>query len=130
MTNEETMKERIDRLEYYIHVLKNYISVDRERFLLWDWAVSQRLNEQEFNNITDYLKSIANKMEESDCEDDYPTIEQFVAKINNMVYQELRDSRKIIVDRIFFEGLFNGLIRIGKDKFDKLITYYSILKNR
>ncbi|GAC42569.1 DUF1878 family protein [Paenibacillus popilliae] len=131
--NQELLEERVERLEYYINLLRNCTFViesdNLERFMLWDWVMSHRLNRQEVDSILDYVKSIAKQMKESDHEDDYPTVEQFATTIKSMVYQELRDDQKIIVDRGFFMGLFHGLLRIGKYKFEKLVTYYSSLKD-
>lgn len=51
----KSLEEKIDRLEYYIDLLRDYI-VDQEKFILWEWAISNRLNRDEVRSIIEIPK--------------------------------------------------------------------------
>lgn len=107
----ETNEERIQRLEYYIHQLRDYI-VAPEKFLLWDWSISQRLNQGEIRSLISLAKDFDQKMKDS-TEDQYPSLESFCLRIKELVYQGDRDGITIFVDNLFLKGFLNGLVSMG-----------------
>lgn len=55
MNKVETQEERIDRLELYVHLLRQLI-IDQEEYSLWDWAMVNQLNNQQLHSIQQILK--------------------------------------------------------------------------
>ncbi|KGX85788.1 hypothetical protein [Pontibacillus litoralis] len=55
MNNVETQEERIDRLELYVHLLRQLI-IDQEEYSLWDWVMVNQLNNQQLHSIQQILK--------------------------------------------------------------------------
>lgn len=49
--NQETVEERLDRLEYYIHLLRRYTLIDPDRFILWDCSPAFLLKGLRFCSI-------------------------------------------------------------------------------
>lgn len=56
MNTLETQEERIDRLELYVHLLRQLV-IDQEEYSLWDWAMVNQLNNQQLHSIQQILKN-------------------------------------------------------------------------
>lgn len=64
MSKHESLEEKVERLEYYIDLLRDFI-VDQEHFMLWDWAISNRLNQHQVRSIIDFSKSFNEQIKTS-----------------------------------------------------------------
>lgn len=68
MNNEERiikLEEKVNRLEYYIDLLRDY-ATDPETFLLWDWAISRRLTHEQVRKIISKSQEFNKRIKESD----------------------------------------------------------------
>lgn len=55
MVASETQEERIDRLELYVHLLRQFI-IDQEEYSLWEWVMINNLNNEQLHGIQQILK--------------------------------------------------------------------------
>lgn len=116
----ETLEEKVDRLEHYIHQLRDYI-VAPDRFILWDWSMSHRLNQKEIRDLVSLSKEFDRRMQESD-EEQYPSLEEFRSRIGEIVYTGERDGITVVVNDLFLISFLNGLVSMGP--FKTLTGYY------
>ncbi len=68
MNNEERiikLEDTVNRLEYYIDLLRDY-ATDPETFLLWDWAISKRLNREQVRKIISKSQEFNKRIKELD----------------------------------------------------------------
>lgn len=126
-SSNETLEEKVERLEYYIHQLRDYI-VAPDRFRLWDWSMSHRLNQVETRGLIDLAKEFNQKMKEI-SEEDYSTIDELKSRVSDIVYQDSREGFQVIVDNTFLTQYLEALVQFGPFKI--FTTYYlGILKNK
>ncbi|GFR37040.1 hypothetical protein PRECH8_03360 [Insulibacter thermoxylanivorax] len=80
----ETLEEKVERLEYYIDLLRDYI-VDQEHFIFWDWAISHRLNREEVRAIIDVAKEYNMKLLHSNEDNQDLSLEAFTEEIKKIL---------------------------------------------
>lgn len=110
----ETLEEKVDRLEHYIHQLRDYI-VAPDRFALWDWSMSNRLNQTEIRGLISLAKELDTKMSEMD-EEDYPTLDELKSKIEEITYEGEREGFIIEVNELFLKSFLQNLSKMGPFK--------------
>ena len=54
MKNEDLTK-KVERLEFYIHLLRDF-SVDPEAYVLWDYIMTEEIDEEQAEQLMDILK--------------------------------------------------------------------------
>src|SRR5690606_22970292 len=86
------LEEKVSRLEYYIDLLRDY-ATDPETFLLWDWAISKRLNREQVRGIISKSQEFNKRIKESD---NPPKFEEYRAEIEKILL--LQADFKIEVD--------------------------------
>jgi hypothetical protein len=79
--NGESLEEKVERLEYYIDLLRDYI-VDQEQFILWDWAIANRLNRDEVRSIIDISKAFNKQIQSSE---QLPQLNDFIKEIKRIL---------------------------------------------
>lgn len=121
----ETLEEKVDRLEHYIHQLRDYI-VAPDRFALWDWSMSNRLNQTEIRNLISLAKELDRQMEESD-EKDYLTLDELKSRIEEITYKGEREGFIIDVNKLFLKSFLQNLSKMGP--FKTFTGYYLELLN-
>ena len=109
--NHESLEEKVERLEYYIDLLRDYI-VDQEHFIFWDWAISHRLNREEVRAIIDIAKSYNQKLTQSP--EDHPDLllDALTEEIGKILTRR-RSDVSFEVDRKFVLQLINRLSKMG-----------------
>lgn len=122
----ETLEEKVDRLESYIHQLRDYI-VAPDQFALWDWSMSHRLNRSEIRGLIDLAKEFDSKMKE-EKEENYPSLEEFKSRIEKIVYNGEREGFTIVVTHLFLTSFLQNLAKMGPCK--TLTGHYLGLLNR
>lgn len=109
MPGSESLEEKVERLEYYIDLLRDYI-VDQEKFILWDWAIANRLNRQEVRSILDFSKSINNQIKENSPPDFVNYVEGIQAILKTRI--DLNVDEKFVIQllkRISNMGMLSSL---------------------
>lgn len=117
-TKQETLEQKVERLEYYIDLLRDYI-VDQDRFVLWDWAMAHRLNETEIRGIMKVTKEFNSRMQTVDSVTEYPDFDDYCEAINNLIdleskpegYKQTLNQKTILqmLNRLSKMGLFNNV---------------------
>lgn len=54
--SEESLEDKVERLELYITLLRQ-IAVEPEEYRLWDWVIANQLNVDQYNSIKQILKT-------------------------------------------------------------------------
>lgn len=86
----ESLEDKVVRLEYYIDLLPDYI-VDQEQFILWDWAISHRLNREEVRAIIDIAKVYNMKLMHSTEDNHDLSLNAFTAEIEKILISRRSD---------------------------------------
>lgn len=80
----KSLEEKIDKLKYYIDLLRDYI-VDQEKFILWEWAISNRLNRDEVRSIIEIPKVYNQRIKEAANDQENPKFFEFISEIDKVL---------------------------------------------
>ncbi|WP_028563465.1 hypothetical protein [Paenibacillus pinihumi] len=110
MNNEERiikLEDTVNRLEYYIDLLRDY-ATDPETFLLWDWAISKRLNREQVRKIISKSQEFNKRIKELD---NAPKFAEFRTEIEKILL--LQPDLEIEVDDNLILQLLKRISNMG-----------------
>ncbi|MBR8660730.1 MULTISPECIES: DUF1878 family protein [Brevibacillus] len=97
---QESLEEKVERLEMYIDLLRQ-IAIDADEYCLWDWVISRGLSVDQFNNLKQILKHHVQVLMHAEKEENVkiPTFAELSAKLINILHTEDRPAdTKTVMD--------------------------------
>ncbi|GGO05894.1 DUF1878 family protein [Saccharibacillus kuerlensis] len=64
---DKDLEERVDRMEFYLSLMRDMV-VDPESYALWDYIMSEELNEEQANQMLSILKKHHAKLQPGESE--------------------------------------------------------------
>lgn len=102
--NKEPIEEKVERLEYYINLMRDY-ALDPETFRFWDWVISKKLNQEEVRNIIDITKNFNEKYRNNED----IKFEEYLIKIKEILKWKNREEYIEPINEFFMKNMLNSL---------------------
>lgn len=96
MSAKETLEEKVERLEFYIDLLREF-ATDTEAFVIWDWAIGNRLDKSQVNSIMKVIPEYQLKLLRTENVEVKLLFHEFVADINRILYGNDSETDQAIV---------------------------------
>lgn len=116
--NKEPIEEKLERLEYYINLMRDY-TLDPEIFKFWDWVISKKLNQEEARNIIDITKKFNEKYRNKED----ITFNEYLIEIKEILKWTNREEYIEPINELFIKNMLNSLKNLMfKETIDYLLT--------
>ena len=102
--NKEPIEEKVERLEYYINLMRDY-ALDPETFRFWDWVISKKLNQEEARNIIDITKKFNEKYRNNED----IKFEEYLIEIKEILKWKNREEYIEQINELFIKYMLNFL---------------------
>ncbi|MED4919240.1 DUF1878 family protein [Geobacillus thermodenitrificans] len=85
---QESLEQRVERLELYIDLLRDF-AVDPETFAIWDWVISRKLNKSQVDRLMKTAREFNQAIKiANENGSQPPRFEEFSQKIIEIVHLE------------------------------------------
>lgn len=90
----ETLEQRVERLEFYLNLMREF-AADPETFALWDYVISEGLNENQTNQVLDVLREHHGHVKSAvEAGASIPDLEDLCTKMIPLLHVEGRTTNK------------------------------------